>query len=632
LDHQFSFEMPEVSNEMNKVYHHPQYEDKTKIYQTNQLLNYNLVSYPHKDKVDNIRRIGDLATSFDDENYMVDGEASLASLLEQYENRVNAFSGSQDELISKQRNIFDLQKPLLGTTREVVMSPTAFPYFYRKHLPSLNQGQFNNILSSYGKTKNLLQAIKSDKLFPRDSFSINGVTENVKLYDVVRLMTSTRIVKLEEVADELYLLPESEIEHGQNSNRFVDQVNTVRFLSEMRRFILNNSRKYEDVINSIPCKTFVLGYKIEKYIDNDLGQPIQTYYTNGERFVDTQMKYGRRYIYKTKVLVGVLGSSYIYSNLFYSKNEIEMIGSDGALASSYPANYSSIVSEKFRGYVDVEVSPSFQIVELDIDDDEVAFVDSPVLPPHVEFSTPGNKPNIGLHFSPTFARVESVTSRSNSEIMRSLRPLQISDEKIVNLLRISKDDSARPDYFTGIYEVFRMTRPPQIEKDFADHFLASIDDKTSLWYPKQGLTRADLDNMNGYIPDKVRPNKKYYYAFRAITYHGTPSNLTLPYEIELVEDAEGFKVSVKEYRYPTNNNYTYKRGYKRLVRIVPNLERLLFSEEEDRSTWRLDDDNMLALGETAKFKIRVTSKHTGKKIDINLNIKLRKDENSFGEN
>ncbi len=41
---------------------------------------------------------------------------------------------------------------------------------------------------------------------------------------------------------------------------------------------------------------------------------------------------------------------------------------------------------------------------------------------------------------------------------------------------------------------------------------------------------------------------------------------------------------------------------------------------------------MLTKGQTTKFKIRVTSKHTGKKMDINLNLKIAEDTNSFTQN
>lgn len=141
-------------------------------------------------------------------------------------------------------------------------------------------------------------------------------------------------------------------------------------------------------------QNFFLGYKIEKYLDNDSGSPIQTYYTNDRTFYDTQMKYGRKYIYKTKVLIGILGSSYTYSNLFVSQNETQMMGEDGSIAQGYPEGFTDITSEKYRAYVDVEVTPSFQILEYQVDEDEVAFVDTPTLPPQVNFRNNSKKANV----------------------------------------------------------------------------------------------------------------------------------------------------------------------------------------------------------------------------------------------
>ncbi len=126
------------------------------------------------------------------------------------------------------------------------------------------------------------------------------------------------------------MVPRNEVDYGDITTRFADQVNPVRFLGEMRNFIDNPdfSRDIAEIIDSQPCNTFFLGYKIEKYLDNDLGNPIQTYYTNDKLFHDTQLKYGRKYIYKTKALIGILGSSYTYSNLFISQNETKMVSGE----------------------------------------------------------------------------------------------------------------------------------------------------------------------------------------------------------------------------------------------------------------------------------------------------------------
>ncbi len=140
--------------------------------------------------------------------------------------------------------------------------------------------------------------------------------------------------------------------------------------------------------------------------------------------------------------------------------------------------------------------------------------------------------------------------------------------------------------------------------------------------------------MSGYFEDFIVPHKKYYYAFRALTYHGTPSNLTVPFEVELLRDSDEYKINISQYKYPSEKNYTYDKTAKRIIKVIPNIERLIFDEldESNKMSYKLDEGNMLTKGQTTKFKIRVTSKHTGKKIDINLNLKLVEDTNSFTQN
>jgi hypothetical protein len=648
LDHQFSFTPPEIENSFAKNYHDPAYEDITKVFGSNQLLNWNLVSYPHKGEMPSVSRVGDLRTRFDEGDYLVTSN-SLPDLISQYPSRISNYDGPVEEIALKQRNIFDLQRPAildesidgsLTLQTSYLVQPSDFPYYYRKRLSRIETAdqrtrqRFNDIVDRYKKRKSIFQSIKQNLSFSNREFNV-GDDNNVpaKIYNLLDIITTTRIVSISEQTDELFLVPQQETDFADITSRFADQINTVRFLSSMRDFLGEKSRKIEDIFDASPSETFFLGYKIEKYLDNDAGNPIQTYYTNDMEFYDTQLKYGRKYIYKTKLLIGILGSSYTYSELFVSKNETQMEGVDGQTPQSYPDGFTEIAHEKYRAYVDVEATPSFQVMEYQVDEDEVAFVDTPVLPPQVDFQNDSKKASVEFFFSPIFAYVESVRPNpaTPEELIRPLVPLTEEDERISNLVALSKTNGANPDYFTGIYEIYRMSKPPQEEADFADHFLTNVDDQTSLAF-REGMSipTTAIDNMNGYFEDFIIPNRKYYYAFRALTYHGTPSNLTIPFEVELLRDSDEYKVNTSQYKYPSEENYVQQKMTKRIIKISPNIERLLFSEEEKTPTglnFKLDDGSMLGPGAT-KIKIRVTSKHTGKKIDLNLNLILKDETNS----
>ena len=249
-----------------KNFHHGDYEDATKIFATNQLLNYNLISYPYKDKSPMVQKIGDLRTRFDDQNYMVDGSASLGILIDQYQNRLRNYSGSISEIEVKQRNVFDLQKATLLPGYLIAGEPLidggSLPYYFEKRLGGRIFNAFNLILDDHGKTKHILQQIKMDLSFSNKTFSVNGDLKQSKIYDFINLMTTSRIVNFSESADEIFLLPENQTNSSNLSDRFVNQINSVQFISKMRSFIAGKARSYSEIIDfgnhGRNCETFFL--------------------------------------------------------------------------------------------------------------------------------------------------------------------------------------------------------------------------------------------------------------------------------------------------------------------------------------------------------------------------------------
>ena len=206
------------------------------------------------------------------------------------------------------------------------------------------------------------------------------------------------------------------------------------------------------------------------------------------------------------------------------------------------------------------------------------------------------------------------------------------DRSIQERLRLSEDPVYGTvntnKYTVGAVQIFRMEHAPHSIEDFKDFLLTDVDqglrglfyDSTTNSYP------FSQENLDSFYDDLVIPNQKYYYMFRALSYHDTPSNPTAVYEVELIEKSDETKLMVKEYKFPDEKDYSYTKKMKRFMKISPNLEQLIFNGDFDPQT--LNDigslERKLFPGKniTKKFKIRVTSKHTGKKMDINVTFKI----------
>jgi len=588
IDHTFSLHVPNVINKFVKNFHNPDYEDNSKSFASNQLLNYNLISYPHQSET--VNRIGYLKTSFDDLNT---NDIKIDTLMSQFSNRILNYTGSVNEIERKQRNVFNINFD------PGIKSINNFPFYYSKEIygptPSMEKN-FKTILAKNKKIKNILQLIKKDLSFSIGSFNIEGTTVQGKIYNAVELLASTSLNSFSEASDEIFLLPAEEILHSAPSERFLRQIDTINFLSEMRRAI--GTRKITDIYRCKNADTFQLGYKIEKYIDNDATQPVQTYFITNDRLIDSQIKYGRKYIYKTKILLGIFGSSYSYENLEIFET-----------------------ADSFEATVDVNIVPSFQILELEIDNHEIAFIDTPALSPHVEIFGNKGRPIVNFFIQPNLFSLGDLGEAASIPV----GDLRESDANIKKLYNLSGLDKSSSKYFTGKYEVYRLDYAPKDKYEFANGFLVSLDDSITVAQHGKYVERVNV--LDATFTDNIIPNKKYYYTFRAITHHGTPSVLTPVYEVELQRDSDEYKILVSTYEYPRIRDYAYKQNAKRILQLTPNIERLFFSKEISGNNFEIDDSSLVSSsGDGKSFKIRVTSKHTGKKFDINLTFKLNKDQ------
>ena len=204
------------------------------------------------------------------------------------------------------------------------------------------------IIASTKQTKYLLQSIKRNEAYLERKFYANQNEVSVRLHDMINLILNYDASTFNEQRDEVYLLEEDDLDSSLVSNRFVNQIRKIKMLEKLQEVIappqwstqhaLRNYQKTINIGTNADCKKFILGYKIEKFLDNDATLPVQTYYISADKasfhLMDTQLKFGRKYIYKIKELIMVLGSSYYYSNLIYSNENGAMERPDGSIVTS----------------------------------------------------------------------------------------------------------------------------------------------------------------------------------------------------------------------------------------------------------------------------------------------------------
>ena len=137
--------------------------------------------------------------------------------------------------------------------------------------------------------------------------------------------------------------------------------------------------------------------------------------------------------------------------------------------------------------------------------------------------------------------------------------------------------------------------------------------------------------------DSLDPNTIYYYCFRTIDVHGNISNPTITYQIEMVDNNGQIYPIIEEYNFPSvSPTMPFKSG-RRFIFIEPAYRQTYLNMETEGDTANLSLPGQLEVGTSPGdnilgsflvdkawdkiFKVRITSKKTGRKVDLNLIFK-----------
>ena len=396
------------------------------------------------------------------------------------------------------------------------------------------------------------------------------------------------------------------------------------------KVINQNSRSYFEMINGKLAYCETLAYKVDKYRvhDNDistsdddvLGDLIQSFYFPNIRaldkikYVDTQVKYGVKYKYVVYAYNLVIGNQYCYENIPLGPSD-----KDGSrpLPWTHPFYAHQFVSAK--------------IIETPYYEFETAQVrDLPPVFPEIE-TVPFKGINNKIRFLMQTQNVKYAFNPDQGSVK-----LWINEDEDKPRYRLQREFQQRPtgpivfgsDDTEITFEIYRMTQKPTTYTDFAPHLHATV----------EGILPTGQRAVNLGFDDDIKPNTKYYYTFRCIDYH---EGLSIPspiYHVEIVDD-NGRMFPVTGVYYISNHIDISKiakpfRKYLQIgaafaqkiikpsavpANLQPSVEPpagLLGTSDSiaaENSVWS-------ATGNKKVFKIRLTSKSTSKKLDLNVRL------------
>jgi len=279
--------------------------------------------------------------------------------------------------------------------------------------------------------------------------------------------------------------------------------------------------------------------------------------------------------------------------------------------------------ERYMADFYVHIEPSLKLIETLYAEKELKIVDAP---PHAPDVVPYQKMNasqiIGFYVNQDapFPMTYPTPLNLSEEVLRQdyLNAYNYTPIERIKQVSISK---------SRYLEVYRINKRPNSIADFED----------SLIYTKD-LRIEGYDNIhkNCFYEEKVATNKKYYYIFRYRSEKGVLGQWSPIQVVELINDG-GYKYAdfgvIYESSFKVFKDLVTTRPFKKIFRAPPAISQVVVDDSEaDYAAAAYEQYSNIKVGTASDplwdktFKIRLTSKKTGNKIDLNVTYRLKEDE------
>lgn len=420
--------------------------------------------------------------------------------------------------------------------------------------------------------------------------------KNIKEYNLSDLFSTLMRQAIPEDDSHYFLIGDTNgnFERSPDLLGIINNLRRIIFQGQFTTFLKTNCRNYLDILSGKTSYSETVIYRIAKYSENQ-EEPIQNYWIPNNididylNVIDTQIKYEKNYTYKIYAYQIVVGTAYTQQeNLTNLQNGL--------------------------AGVDVTWQANPKLIEVEILSFDRRIIDSPPLSPEVEFVPYQNIDNkMGIFLN---TRVGTEQAEIINILEQDINKTSLYKKDSNNLVTYKTDDLTRR------FEIMKLDKKPKNYSDFRAGYIKTIQ------------TEPDINNPNNTVAssfiDDIEPNKKYYYCFRSIDVHEHVSNPSPVYEIEIINENGMVYPIIKTYEFelPKFQNSLEMR---RFIKLKPQLQHYLINSEDptiaDSST-ASEAINNIKLGISnvgvpwdKPFKLVVTSKQTGRKIEIKFKFK-----------
>ena len=380
---------------------------------------------------------------------------------------------------------------------------------------------------------------------------------------------------------------------------------------KFKKLMKEKSRTYAEILEGKPAYSEVVqSYWITN--SNDLDKIV---------LYDTQVKYGKSYRYLIYAYVMVIGTEYKYSSLTFEKTVLlDPLRADLPL----PPFVANCV---------VTTEPKLRIMQIpyygfsNAENSDLFIYDNPPPAPDISFyPIRGSKSKLKIFLNGNVDRYDKT-------------PIFIedSDEGMYDNIRKAQKKSPQEkitfeaDDASSAFQVFRispdpqtgLTKRPRSYKDFKNELLLTVNESNP--------------SPAGAMIDTLIPNQKYYYCFRTIDIHNNVSPPSEVYEVE-IQSQSGTNLGYPVIRPYDMNDGSLKvatKPFKRHLHLRAPLSQIFIPQNDGENNTTAIDKKVGRVGvsddaifgaentsatniKTKKFKIRLTSRQTGRKIDVNV--------------